>query len=1067
MPWVAAFGAWIASAVGYGAVTVGMAYAIGTVALVAIGGALTIGMRAMTPKPGMADQLRGQQITSRSPDAARQIIYGQTKAGGVIIYPSTTDSTDNAAPNDTLHLIIAVAGHEVQSIEEIWMDDQAQTITRSGQDFEVTGGELAGAITGRFLLGTTAAQPLPALTAVLPSEWTVDHKLQGIAGAYVALEYDQDKFTGGLPNISLVVKGKKVYDPRTGLTAWSDNPALIAADWLMDTIYGFKVPAEEIDWDFVSDAADVCDELVDVGGTPTVYQKRYTLNVRLLSSAPIGETMETILASMAGRVARDGDKWLIRAGAWETPHADAITERDLVGPISVDCALPSGQSCNVVRGRYMGPETNYQPADFPPVGNATYLASDGGVVRAFEMTFPGTDNGLRAQRLAKIQLEEARQEITVRLRCRLVALKYSLGGNVALTLARYGWSEKPFRMVDRQIIPGRDANGNPFLSVEVILRETASTIWDWNHGEATVVDPAPNTTLPNPRAIPAPSNLDLTWDPQTLQVEGTFSSAVSLQSNAGFRHLVEWREEGVGDWIPLPDLPGGSLSFRFPAAKSGATYEARVRTMSTIWLSRTAWDLATVELPSFDATFSWSSPTPAANSTLVKGEVFPICPSVERPTNLPMEVWVMAYYYAYNTAGVPGDPVAEETVYFGPEASSDWSQVINWIPRHFDASKTYNGCFLSAFARIGGHVSSASRWLWLAKPPSVSDVEAVADRYDVTLSWSNPTPATDTDKRWSAGVIQWWRSGDSPALARYEWFSNTSQESWKVRLTMTGLYYFRVILFAADGSQGPAAPEDGVEVEIALMAISGFTGFHDPSDGRIYLSWANPTSIVQVLRREVWRDADAGDGSMLEVHDRNVPWDAEGWGASDGSYVYGEQIAWKLNTMDAHGNSLLSSLLIIKGIYGSVFSAGADGWAVSENAVVDGNVDGIGTLNDCLRGYANAVDSGSHSFYRSMSLVAGKKYRTRFRYFLPAGQSNVEDVVFLNYDTTSWIPWTTLTLSEKDAWTWVDYEFTAANTGTGIWVLYLKNSTATSYAGANSPSDDLVFLRDFTLTQLS
>ncbi len=40
------------------------------------------------------------------------------------------------------------------------------------------------------------------------------------------LEYDADAFPNGVPEVTAVVKGKKVYDPRTSTTAWSDNPAL-------------------------------------------------------------------------------------------------------------------------------------------------------------------------------------------------------------------------------------------------------------------------------------------------------------------------------------------------------------------------------------------------------------------------------------------------------------------------------------------------------------------------------------------------------------------------------------------------------------------------------------------------------------------------------------------------------------------------------------------------------------------------------------------------------------------------------------------------------------------------
>lgn len=52
-----------------------------------------------------------------------------------------------------------------------------------------------------------------------------------------------------------IIKGRKVYDPRTTTTAYSTNPALALADVL-------SASGETIDWTSVEDAADYCDESV-------------------------------------------------------------------------------------------------------------------------------------------------------------------------------------------------------------------------------------------------------------------------------------------------------------------------------------------------------------------------------------------------------------------------------------------------------------------------------------------------------------------------------------------------------------------------------------------------------------------------------------------------------------------------------------------------------------------------------------------------------------------------------------------------------------------------------------
>ena len=69
----------------------------------------------------------------------------------------------------------------------------------------------------------------------------------------------------GVPNLSALVRGASVYDPRTGTTGWTNNAALIAAHYLCDTDYGMSaVYADEIDEADLEDAADVCDERVSL-----------------------------------------------------------------------------------------------------------------------------------------------------------------------------------------------------------------------------------------------------------------------------------------------------------------------------------------------------------------------------------------------------------------------------------------------------------------------------------------------------------------------------------------------------------------------------------------------------------------------------------------------------------------------------------------------------------------------------------------------------------------------------------------------------------------------------------
>ena len=57
------------------------------------------------------------------------------------------------------------------------------------------------------------------------------------------------------------MRGKKVFDPRTGLTSFSSNPALCIRDYLLSD-YGLGAALDEIDEASFIAAANLCDEPV-------------------------------------------------------------------------------------------------------------------------------------------------------------------------------------------------------------------------------------------------------------------------------------------------------------------------------------------------------------------------------------------------------------------------------------------------------------------------------------------------------------------------------------------------------------------------------------------------------------------------------------------------------------------------------------------------------------------------------------------------------------------------------------------------------------------------------------
>ena len=267
---IAAISTFTAVATGGALMSVGFLTSMGIGAIAQnflISTAMGAALNALAPKPPTASATRGYSIAGESGAALdHQIIYGTAKVGGVRVY----DSTTGGANNKYLHRILVFAGHEIDSYAEIYVNNDLVTLDGSG--FVTAPAQYVSGVNKYIRIKKyfgTAVQTADAdlITDTGPEltpttgEWSSLHKLSGLAYLYVRFEYNADVFPNGVPTISAVIKGKKVYDPRTTTTVWSDNPALCLRDYLTQG-YGLDIPAARISDDHVIAAANICDQSV-------------------------------------------------------------------------------------------------------------------------------------------------------------------------------------------------------------------------------------------------------------------------------------------------------------------------------------------------------------------------------------------------------------------------------------------------------------------------------------------------------------------------------------------------------------------------------------------------------------------------------------------------------------------------------------------------------------------------------------------------------------------------------------------------------------------------------------
>ena len=546
-----------------GAIGAGILGGVAAFGINALGSAL-VGKPKAPSVGNFTAESRDRLQTIRSSVSPRRLIYGEAKVSGTLVFAATT-----GANKEFLHLVIALAGHDCEAIGDVYLNDEAVgALDGSGN---VTAGRFAGKVRIRKHLGS-AVQLADSVLVSEVAEWTAAHRLRGAAYVYARLTFDQDVFPTGIPNVSAIVRGKKVLDSRTSTTAWSTNWAMCVRDYLLSAD-GVGAEADEINEATFIAAANVSDESVPI--PPSGTQTRYTLNGVIDLDAEPARVIEDMLSAGAGALVYSQGQYRLYAGAYRPPSI-SLDEDDLAGPVQVRPKMRRDQLFNRVRGTFVDPAQFWQPTDFPPIENATYESQDGGEQITKDIELPFTTDVVRAQRIAKIMLEKSRQAITVELPCKLSALEVAVMEPITLSIDHMGWSSKVFIPIAWR----RNAQGG----VDLTLQEEASASYDWNAGDATVIDPAPNTNLPSPFEVGAPGQPSIAEELyETRGSAGVKALArVTWEPSADVfvdRYVVEYKLASASVWTTLPPTTDIEVDI-FDIAP--AVYEFRVKAINTL-----------------------------------------------------------------------------------------------------------------------------------------------------------------------------------------------------------------------------------------------------------------------------------------------------------------------------------------------------------------------------------------------------------------------------------------------------------------------------------------------------
>ena len=309
-------------------------------------------------------------------------------------------------------------------------------------------------------------------------------------------------------------------------------------------------------------------------------------------------------------------KWRMKPAYYTDPVLD-LNEDDLRSSIQVSTRHSRRDNFNVVKGTFRGPESDYQPSDFPqvPVLNSDtyndFLAADGGQESVIDLQLPFTDNTTEARRIGLITLERNRQQLSVQATFGLRAFQVQVGDIIRLSNTRFGWTNKEFEVVTWDF----GVQGDYDILVNMSLREISESVFD-DVDDGAVYE-SDNTTLPSAFDVPS---IGLTISQDYRIINEHLTNVLVIDVTADSPERIDYVE----------------IEYKLST-------DSNYTTLATGDLGR--FEIIDIEVPDIDPTTGQASGTVtydirarAINAFGIKGEFEPISVTVEPDTTKPNNV---------------------------------------------------------------------------------------------------------------------------------------------------------------------------------------------------------------------------------------------------------------------------------------------------------------------------------------------------------------------------------------------------------------------------------------------
>jgi hypothetical protein len=514
-------------------------------------------------------------------------------------------------------------------------------------------------------------------------------------------------------------------------------------------------------------------------------EPRYTCNGVVDTSESRQSVIQKMLTSMGGYLVPSGILLNVYPAQYLTPTV-TLDEGDLRGPIKV-VALQSGDaSFNSVKGTFVDPFNRGQPTDYPQLQNTTYIEQDQFEVVWRDLTLAFTNSSSMAQRLAKIELERIRRELTLSMALKLTAFQVGSPDTILVNNAMWGWVGESFEVQSWQFSINNQKE-NQTLDVDITARQTDPAVYAYTAAEEAAAKRQSNTNLPNPFVVAPPSSLTLQSGGSLIvqQPDGTLVSRIEVSwespvdefvLDGGFIEIT-YQVSGSNNWQSASTVPGDQTIGYIENATIGGSYDVAIRSRNAIG-----------SVSDITGVHPWQA---EVDSYTVLGK-----------TNAPSNIASIAVSENGMTVNLQGSPITDTDLVcyeYRYNASNSWSGAT--VIGQAAAIPNGSGGFAGAYTT---NKVPAGTFYFLVKALNSSGVysaAAASAQSTVTgdISGADIAPGTLDDGAFAAGIAPIFQYSSLPSSGAYV--------GQVVVLTTTG------VLYRWDGTQW--------SLEVPAVAITG------------------------------------------------------------------------------------------------------------------------------------------------------------------------------------------------------------------------------------------------------